>query len=309
MRILVSGSHGSIGSALVGALWRQGHNVLSLVRRASRAGRADEQVIRWEPSTGQVDIPSLEGFDAVVHLSGESVMGRWSEDKMAAIRSSRVQSTTLLCESLARVKRRPAVLVCASAVGYYGDQGDQLLDEQSHAGANFLADVCRAWEDATNIAAKAGIRVVNTRFGIALHADGGALAQMLGAFGKGLGGKLGTGRQWWSWAAREDIVEAIHFAILNDSLRGPVNVCSPNPVTNEQFTRTLADVLGRRAIFRVPAAALRLVFGPMADQVLLASARVMPRKLLVAGFVFQYPELRRALESMLNQEGGHAKAG
>lgn len=295
MRILISGSHGEIGSALVAHLGA-GHEVVRLVRHAEQA-RGDE--ILWHPEAGMVDLAGLEGFDAVVHLGGVSIAGRWTAERKRQILTSRVGSTRLLSESLARLRRPPAVFVCASAMGYYGDRGDEILTEESGSGGTFLAEVCRQWEAATGPASDAGIRVVNTRCGIVLSPDRGALAKMLPVFRVGGGGKLGSGRQWWSWVVRDDVARAIHHVIARDRLRGPVNVGTPEPVTNGQFTHALGHVLGRPTVARVPAGLVRLALGQMADELLLASCRMSPHRLLGSGFVFDHPRLEGAMRHLL----------
>lgn len=295
MRILISGSHGEIGSALVAHLGA-GHEVVRLVRHAEQARGED---ILWHPEADTVDLAGLEAFDAIVHLGGVSIAGRWTAERKRQILASRVESTRLLSESLSRLRRPPAIFVCASAMGYYGDRGDETLTEDSTSGGTFLAEVCRQWEAATGPASDAGIRVVNTRCGMVLSPDRGALAKMLPVFRMGGGGKLGAGRQWWSWITRDDVARAIHHVIIQDRLRGPVNVSTPEPVMNAQFTHTLGHVLGRPTIARVPAGLVRLAFGQMADELLLASCRMSPQRLLGSGFVFEYPRLDEALHHLL----------
>jgi uncharacterized protein (TIGR01777 family) len=291
MRILISGSSGFIGSALVPFLQGKGHQVTRLVR----GGSAGEEGIRWDPATGAIDQDRLPGIHAVVHLAGESVVGRWTPQKKAAIRKSRVEGTRRLVETLARVSPAPSVLICASATGFYGDRGDERLSERSAPGAGFLADVCREWESAANAAEQHGMRVVTLRIGMVLDRSGGALGKMLVPFQLGLGGRLGSGRQYWSWIAREDLLGAIGQALASPALEGPVNVVAPQAVTNEEFTRALGRILGRPTIFPVPAAGIRLLMGEMGDGILLASQRVEPHRLRASGYAFQYPELEGAL--------------
>jgi len=292
MRILLSGASGLIGSALAKRL-DASSEVVRLVRRDPLSAASE---IRWDPAAGRIEPKQLEGFDAVVHLAGENIgAGRWTAAKKARVRSSRVEGTLLLAKTLAGLNQPPKVLVSASAVGYYGDRGDEKLDESSGPGTGFLAEVCRAWEEAAMTAAEAGIRVVLARFGVVLSPEGGALARLLPLFRFGLGGRLGSGRQYMSWIALEDAVGAIAFALENDSLRGPVNVTSPQPVTNRQFTQTLGRVVRRPTLLHAPAIALRAVLGEMADEMLLASVRVYPRRLLEAGFSFSKPALEMAL--------------
>jgi uncharacterized protein (TIGR01777 family) len=241
----------------------------------------------------------LEGFDAVVHLAGESIAGRWTAEKKAKARDSRVNGTLLLSDALAGLERPPKTMVSASAVGYYGNRGDEVLTEDSFPGQGFLAGVCEEWEAATESASSAGIRVVRTRFGMVLASKGGALEQMIRPFRLGVAGKLGSGKQYWSWVAIDDVTGIVQHALATESLQGPVNAVSPNPVTNEQFTQTLARIIGRPARLTVPPFALRLAFGDMADEALLSSARVVPQRLLTSGYSFSYPDLERALRHLL----------
>jgi uncharacterized protein (TIGR01777 family) len=257
----------------------------------------------------------VSGFDAVIHFSGERVTGRWTEAKKKGIRDSRAVSTQNLSQALANANPRPKTFMCASAIGYYGNRGDKILTEESVSGDGFLPEVCREWEAATKTAADAGIRTVNLRIGLVLSRDGGALKPMLLPFRLGLGGKIGSGRQWWSWIQIDDIVSAIHHILQNASnsnverrasppghqISGPINMTAPNPVTNTDFTKTLAATLKRPAILPVPAFAARLAFGELADEGILASARVVPRKLVESGFQFKYGDLRPALEDLLKQ--------
>jgi uncharacterized protein len=293
-RILISGASGLIGSALLTALESSGNEVFRLVRR--EADKANE--VQWEPMR-PIPAKLVSGYDAVIHLSGENVAGRWSEAKKKRIRDSRVVSTQNLAWALGEAQVRPAAFVCASAVGYYGDRGDETLTEQSGPGEGFLAEVCREWEAAAARVSEAGIRVVNLRIGIVLSRDGGALKQMLLPFRLGLGGRIGSGRQWWSWIHVADLVGAVEHALQSDALRGAVNLTAPTPVTNRDFTKALAEALHRPAVLPIPAFAARLAFGELAEEGLLASARVAPQKLIQSGFVFQFPELRQALKSLM----------
>jgi uncharacterized protein (TIGR01777 family) len=295
-KILVSGSSGLIGAALIPALKSGGYDITCLVR--GTASRRDQ--IQWDPAQPLVP-ESVSGFDAVVHLAGESIVGRWTEGKKRRIRESRVKGTLHLAEALAQAPQRPRVLISASAIGYYGDRGDEVLREDSASGAGFLPEVCREWEDATEPATKAGIRTVQVRFGLVLSQHGGALQKMLSPFRLGVGGNMGNGRQWWSWIDIDDLVGAVQHVIKTETLRGPINVVGPNPLTNAEFTKTLASVLSRPALFPMPAFAARLVFGQMGDELLLASQRVEPAKLLASGYVFQKPDLRAALEGILKK--------
>lgn len=254
----------------------------------------------WNPEAGQIDPPGPDGFDAVVHLAGEGIAtGRWTAARKARIRDSRIHGTTLLAGAIARAARPPRVLVSASAIGYYGDRGEAVLKEDAAPGQGFLPDVCRAWEEATSPAEGRGVRVVRLRIGVVLSPKGGALAKMLPPFRLGLGGRLGSGRQYMSWVSLDDLVGVIRAALQNEALRGPVNAVSPQPVTNTAFTAALAAALHRPAIFPMPAAAARLLFGEMADALLLASARVEPARLTAAGHVFRHPTLPAALRDLL----------
>ncbi len=269
--------------------------IVRLVRgRAQNAAQ-----VSWDP-LAPVSPTAVSGFDAVVHLAGESVVGRWTEEKRRAIRESRVEGTRNLATALAHCEAKPRVLVCASAVGFYGNRGDEPLREESPAGQGFLPEVCREWEDASRIAAEAGIRTVNVRIGLVLSPKGGALGNMLKPFKLGLGGRIGSGQQWWSWIHVDDIVGGIQHAMGTDSLSGPVNFVAPNPVRNAEFTKVLASVLRRPAFFPVPEFALRLAFGKMAaEELLLASQRVEPGKLNASGYTFRFRELRAALENLV----------
>jgi uncharacterized protein len=293
--VLVSGVSGPIGAALLPFLKTRGYRIVRLVRRTA----SEEGEIRWNPSA-PLDRNSVSGFGAVIHLAGESVIGRWTEAKKKRILESRVLGTKNLCEALAQAPQRPRVFVCASATGYYGDRGEESLRERSPSGQGFLPEVCRQWEAATKPAADAGIRTVSLRMGVVLSTRGGALQKMLTPFRLGLGGRIGTARQWWSWIHVEDLIGAIHHILKNDLLQGPVNGVGPRPVTNAEFTRTLASVLSRPAIFPMPAMAARLVFGQMADEVLLASQRVEPAQLIASGYPFQFIDLRNALVDLLS---------
>jgi hypothetical protein len=256
--------------------------------------------IRWDPEKKEIDSSLLHDIDAVVHLSGENIGdGRWTEDKKARIFESRVISTSFLSQTIANLSSRPRVLVCASATGYYGNRGEQILDESARIGSGFLPDLVREWEASTWPASNSGVRVVNTRFGVVLGADGGMLKRLLPLFKTGLGGKLGSGHQYMSWIALDDVLAAIIRAINTDSLSGPVNFTSPNPVTNAEFTKTLADLVDRNEFFAAPSWALRLVFGEMADETLLSSTRAVPKKLLDSGYRFKYEKISDALRSML----------
>ena len=300
MNILVSGSTGLVGTALIPALTAAGHEVIRLVRSKSRT--PSKEIIGWDPAASYIDAVGLEGLDAIVHLAGEPIAsGRWNPAKKARIRDSRVQGTRLLCETLSHVARPPATLICASAIGYYGDRGDEVLSESSTCGKGFLAEVCRDWEAAADPARQKGIRVVNTRFGVILSTGGGALAKMLTPFKMGVGGIIGSGRQYMSCIAIDDCVGAIVHALNTAAVAGPLNVVGPTPVTNREFTKTLGRVLGRPTILPMPAFAARLAFGEMADELLLGSDRVEPKKLQDSGYSFRHRDIETALRHVLGK--------
>jgi uncharacterized protein (TIGR01777 family) len=295
MKIALAGASGLVGKALIPALEAQGHEIRRLVRTAPRAGE-----IEWHPNKDEVSAVSLEGFDVIINLAGENIAGgRWTDEQKRKIRDSRVNGTHLLSEAISKMERKPRAFICASATGIYGDRDDEVLDEQSESGGGFLAGVCREWEMACDLAAKAGVRVVNLRFGPILAREGGMLAKLLTPFKMGMGGKVGSGRQYISWVSLEDSVNAILLAITDESIRGPLNVVSPNPVRNEEFTKTLGHVLNRPTALAMPAFAARLAFGEMADEMLLTSQRVMPKRLNAAGFQFRYPQLEAAFRAYL----------
>jgi len=288
--VAITGASGLVGRALTTALESAGTSVIRLSRRSGAA------TVTWDPALGITDPQALAGVAALVHLAGENIAsGRWTDAQKRRIRESRVAGTRNLVLSLGRAPSPPRVLVCASAIGFYGNRGDEMLDESSPSGAGFLAKVCREWEAAADEAKRLGTRVIQTRFGVVLSKEGGALKKMLLPFKLGAGGRVGSGQQYWSWVALADVVGAIRHAIATESLSGPVNVVAPQPATNAEFTKTLAKVLHRPAIFPVPAAAARLVLGEMADELLLASARVVPQRLNASGYVFQFRDLEAAL--------------
>lgn len=297
MKTLISGSHGLVGTALIQALEAEGHDIFRLVRHAPNA----ETEIEWSPDRYSIALARLDGFDAVVHLAGESIAeGRWTDEKKKRIRESRVKGTRLLGDALANLSQPPKTFVCASAIGYYGNRGDELLTEASAPGSDFLSDVCVEWEKATTLATEKGIRVVNCRFGIILDARGGALAKMLPPFRMGVGGKIGSGEQWMSWIAVDDVIGGLKFALANESIRGPANFVAPAPVTNAVFTKTLGKVLSRPTIFPIPAFGVRVLFGEMADALLLSSQRVESAVLQTSGYLFRYAQLEGALRHVLN---------
>jgi uncharacterized protein len=293
-KILVSGTSGLIGSALVASLGASGCAVTRLVRSEP----AGESSILWDP--GKPIAPeAVSGFQAVIHLAGENIFGRWTKVKKAKILKSRVEGTANLAQALAQAEEKPQVFVCGSAIGYYGNRGDELLKEVSEPGEGFLAEVCKQWEEASMPAIEANIRTVHLRTGVVLSPNGGALGAMLPPFKMGLGGCVGTGKQWMSWIHIQDMVGAIRHILKNDLLQGPVNMVAPKPVTNAEFTKALAGALSRPAIFPMPALAVSVVFGEMGKELLLSSQKVEPGKLISSGYPFRYRELRPALEALL----------
>ena len=296
MRVAVTGSHGLIGSGLLDALHTRGDEAVRLVRDQPQPGEA-----RWEPAEGKIDAKALEGVDAVVHLAGVGIGDRrWSDEHKRAVLDSRVQGTTLLARTLASLTDRPSVLVSASAVGYYGDRGDEVLTEDAGPGTGFLSEVCEQWERSTAPAEDAGIRVAHLRTGLVMSREGGALKQMLVPFRLGAGGRIGSGRQWWSWIAIDDELGAILHVVGDDTVRGPVNLTAPNPVTNAEFTKTLGKVLGRPTLLPTPTFALKALFGGDAvDEMFLGGQRVVPAKLEATGYEFRHPHLEHALRALL----------
>jgi uncharacterized protein len=297
MNILLTGASGLLGTALLSRLRNNGHVVVPL-RRAATPKQGEPT---WNPASGQVDLGAFP-CDAVVHLAGENIAQRWTEEAKARIRTSRVEGTRLLSEALARAAQPPRVMVCASATGIYGDRGEQIVEEDSGSGTGFLAEVCQAWEAAAAPARQRGIRVVHLRLGIVLTRQGGALAKMLPAFRLGLGGRLGCGQQYWSWVFVEDVLGVVELALSDEGLNGAVNTVAPEAVTNAAFTTALARVLQRPAVLPVPAFVVRAAFGEMGQEALLASCRVQPTRLLQAGFKFRFPALEGALRHLLGSE-------
>lgn len=295
--VAVTGASGLVGSALVPFLTAGGHEVTKLVRRPPEVGAPE---VRWDPE-GFVDTDGLADVDAVVHLAGENIFARWTEEKKEAIRESRARGTRVLARELAGMEDPPDVLVSASGINYYGDGGEQRLDEEAAAGEGFLAGVCREWEEAASEASAAGIRVVRLRFGVVLTPEGGALALMLPAFRLGLGGPVGDGGQWMSWITRDDLVGAIHRAVTDDGLAGPVNAVAPHPVRNRELTSALGRVLGRPTLLRVPEAAVRALAGQMGEETILASIRAVPSALEGSGHRFRHPGVEEALRHLLGR--------
>ena len=290
--VAITGATGLIGTALVEALRARGTRVRRLVRK--RRGDAPDDVV-WDPSRGEIAPGALDGVDAVIHLAGEAIAQRWTSERKAAIRESRVQGTSLIARTIAAMPVKPRVLLSGSAVGYYGDRGDELLDERSSAGSDFLASVVREWESAASPASDAGIRVVLLRSGIVLSPKGGALEKLLTPFRMGVGGPIGSGAQWMSWISLHDHLRTIEHALASDALRGPVNLVAPTPVTNAEFAHTLGRVLTRPALVPVPSFAVELLYGEMARATILAGQRVVPKALVASGFEFAHPTLEQAL--------------
>lgn len=298
MRILITGSSGFVGSVLIPALEQAGHTVFRLVRSTEQTS---EHNIFWNPSAYRIERAKLPGFDAVIHLAGENIAGRWTETKKERIRASRVDATRFLCNTLIHLPAPPRVFISASATGYYGNRGDEILDESSTPGDDYLADVCRAWEEGAQPIHDAGVRTVHLRIGLVLSPDGGALKRMLVPFRLGLGGIIGDGRQYISWVTLDDLVGVIRFVLDREDLSGPFNAVAPHPVTNTEFTRALGRVLHRPTFLPVPAFAIRRLLGEMGEALLLGSACVYPRKLEEAGYGFLYPDIETALKMILQR--------
>ena len=302
MKVLVTGATGLVGSELVPFLKKQGHDVFRLTRGAAH----DATDVVWDPQHNQLPKGRIEGTEVVVHLAGENIAGkRWNPKVKEELRRSRVEGTKLLCETLGQLETRPKTLICASAIGFYGDRGNEMLNETSPAGSGFLAGVCQEWEDACAPARQMGIRVVNLRSGVILSSKGGALAKMLPPFKMGVGGVVGTGNQYWSWITIDDMVGIIDFCIKQERMSGPVNATTPGPVTNYEFTKTLGSEIGRPTIIPMPGMIARIALGEMANELLLASSRVMPNRLSEAGYKFLYPSLEPALSHLLGSAKPH----
>lgn len=294
MKVVVSGASGLLGSALVPALEAAGHDVVRLVRRDARG----PSEVAWDPAAGTIDVAGLAGVDAAVNLSGANLNRRWTAGRKREIRDSRVSSTNLLARTVAELEPRPTVFVSTGGCGIYGDRGDEILTEESELGTGFLADVGRAWEAAAEPARAAGLRVVNFRQGMVLTRDGGALRQMLLPFKLGVGGRVASGRQWWSWVSLDDLVAAYLFS-LEGELAGPVNLAAPNPATSAAFTKALGRALHRPTVLPVPAFTIKVLFGERGEAVVLEGQRTLPARLLAAGFTFGFPEIDAALEHAL----------
>ncbi|MDA8403356.1 MAG: TIGR01777 family oxidoreductase [Desulfobacteraceae bacterium] len=297
--ILISGASGLVGSVLIPFLTTGGHRVMRLVRRQPDRTKGE---IYWNPAAGKLDLDDTDKIDAVVHLSGENIgEGRWTPQKKQRIIDSRVNTTRLVAQTIARMKTPPKVFLCASAIGYYGDRGDALCDESSRPGRDFISDVCKSWEAAVDASVQAGIRTVNLRIGVVLSPQGGALGKLLPPFRMGIGGKIGSGRQYMSWISMDDAVGAIHHAMCDGRIKGPVNLVSPNPAANLEFARTLASVLSRPAYFTVPKMAVETVFGEMGRETILSSTRVRPVVLEATGYPYRHPDLETALRHLLGK--------
>jgi len=299
MKILVTGSSGLVGTALLAAIRSAGHQAIPLIRRTDApAGAAS-----WDPLADRMDSRIFAGIDAVIHLAGENLShGRWTAAKKLRIAASRIQSTNLLAQTISQLQTRPRIFLCASAIGYYGNRGDEILSEDSPQGHGFIADLCEQWEQACAPAVAAGVRVAQLRLGVVLSTDGGALPQMLTPFRLGLGGVIGNGRQYVSWITLDDLIAAMLHLLDRSQLAGPVNLVAPQPVTNRQLTKSLGRALHRPTLLPLPAFAARLALGEIADELLLASTRVIPRRLLEDGFAFQYPDLDGALSHLLKRD-------
>jgi uncharacterized protein len=294
MKILITGATGLIGKALQKSLRERGHELLL----ASRKEPKDKTYVQWDPKNGFADAGRLEGIGAVVHLAGESISAlRWTDEKKKAIRDSRVLGTRNIVDTISDLKRRPSVLIATSAIGFYGDRGDEELTETSKAGKNFLAEVSREWEAEARRAEDSGVRTILLRTGIVLSKDGGALGTMLTPFKFGLGGVIGDGKQWMSWISLVDHIEVINFALENENIRGAVNAVSPHPVTNQEFTAIMGEVLYRPTFIPLPEFAVHLAFGEMGEALLLDSIKVIPKRLMDAGFKFKFPDLKKAIEN------------
>ena len=297
MKILISGASGLIGKHLIPTLEAKGHEIFSLVRKTAK----NDREIQWDAEEGfaESEQAKLEGFDAVIHLAGEEIAQTWTKEKKRLIKESRTTGTRVLVSALDKTKAPPKHFISASAIGYYGNRGDEILTEESAPGEGFLPEICVPWEAEARKAADFGARVVFSRTGIVLSKDGGALSQMLTPFGFGVGGVVGSGKQWMSWIALEDLISIINFALENENVRGAINSTAPNPVTNETFTKTLGEILNRPTFIPAPEFAVKFMFGEMGETLLLQGCRVIPKKLQDLGFTFKYPELKEALKAAL----------
>ena len=300
MKVIVTGSTGMVGTDLCAQLQAEGHEVGRLVRRPA----AVDNEIQWNPADGTIEADQLEGCDAIIHLAGENIAGqRWNDAFKSKIRDSRVKGTRLLAEAVARLNSPPSVVVCASAIGYYGDRGEELMLEDSLPGDDFLANVCQEWERAADPLRSRGIRTVHLRIGVILSSKGGALAKMLFPFKMGVGGVIGDGRQYMSWVSLDDVIGAVLHCVNRTDLQGPVNGTSPNPATNREFTKTFGKVLNRPALLPMPAFVAKLAFGEMGQALMLASTRVVPKKLQDTGYQFRYSNLENAIQQAVYENG------
>jgi uncharacterized protein (TIGR01777 family) len=302
-KILITGSHGLIGSSLIPLLTAAGeHKITRLARPPSNRNNTNSHSIVWDPSDDKVNVKELEGFDVVVHLAGENIFGRWTDSKKQRILESRIKSTRLLCDSLIKLANPPSTLICASAIGFYGNRGDEVLDEESKPGSGFLSDVCQKWEESTETARDAGIRVVNTRFGVVLTPKGGILQKLLAPSRLGLSFRLGDSNRYISWVSIEDVIGSIFYSIINSSIRGPVNVVSPNPVTSLEFSKTLARIVKSKIMLPISQKLARMMFGELEDALISSSALVVPNKLSSAGYRFVNPKVEDTLRLLVGHQ-------
>jgi uncharacterized protein (TIGR01777 family) len=302
-KILITGSHGLIGSSLIPLLTAAGeHKITRLARPPSNRNNTNSHSIVWDPSDDKVNVKELEGFDVVVHLAGENIFGRWTDSKKQRILESRIKSTRLLCDSLIKLANPPSTLICASAIGFYGNRGDEVLDEESKPGSGFLSDVCQKWEESTETARDAGIRVVNTRFGVVLTSKGGILQKLLAPSRLGLSFRLGDSNRYISWVSIEDVIGSIFYSIINSSIRGPVNVVSPNPVTSLDFSKTLARIVKSKIMLPISQKLARMMFGELEDALISSSALVVPNKLSSAGYRFVNPKVEDTLRLLVGHQ-------
>ena len=302
-KILITGSHGLIGSSLIPLLTAAGeHKITRLARPPSNRNNTNSHSIVWDPSDDKVNVKELEGFDVVVHLAGENIFGRWTDSKKQRILESRIKSTRLLCDSLIKLANPPSTLICASAIGFYGNRGDEVLDEESKPGSGFLSDVCEKWEESTETARDAGIRVVNTRFGVVLTSKGGILQKLLAPSRLGLSFRLGDSNRYIRWVSIEDAIGSIFYSIINSSISGPVNVVSPNPVTSLEFSKTLARIVKSKIMLPISQKLARMVFGELEDVLISSSALVVPNKLSSAGYRFVNPKVEDTLRLLVGHQ-------
>ena len=302
-KILITGSHGLIGSSLIPLLTAAGeHKIRRLARPSSNRNNTNSHSMVWNPNDGKVNVKDLEGFDVVIHLAGENIFGRWTDSKKQRILESRIKSTRLLCDSLIKLANPPSTLICASAIGFYGNRGDEVLDEESKPGSGFLSDVCQKWEESTETARDAGIRVVNTRFGVVLTPKGGILQKLLAPSRLGLSFRLGDSNRYISWVSIEDVIGSIFYSIINSSIRGPVNVVSPNPVTSLEFSKTLARIVKSKIMLPISQKLARMMFGELEDALISSSALVVPNKLSSAGYRFVNPKVEDTLRLLVGHQ-------